>query len=324
MLGINYGPDDDPLAILQQRDRGAISVYAQGDDYHDVIKPRLKALARWLIAQCRRRREGVRRYRRGDGKAAGRGAPVSAGRASTPIWCRANSAPGCFSARSSPRSNCRADAPETDQLRHLPRLPRHLPDRGVSRALPARCAALHFLSHHRAQGPDPARAARRRWATASMAATIAWRSVRGTSSRRPAARRSSRARELARAAARRSRPPRRRAFRALFSKIAGQAHRPRSLRAQRADRDRQFRRCGARGRSRALARRCIAAGARRRRVGAVEAIAAAKSLQRWRNATAIPTQTVQEEWTRRSPRIPSPPRSAARCPPAATVDDRRP
>ncbi len=49
--GINYGPDDDPLAILQQRDRGAISVYAQGDDYHDIIKPRLKALARWLIAQ---------------------------------------------------------------------------------------------------------------------------------------------------------------------------------------------------------------------------------------------------------------------------------
>ena len=56
MLGLNYGPDDDPLAILQQRDRGAISVYAQGDDYHEMIKPRLKALARWLIAQRRRRR----------------------------------------------------------------------------------------------------------------------------------------------------------------------------------------------------------------------------------------------------------------------------
>ena len=37
-------------------------------------------------------------------------------------------------------------------MRHLPRLPRHLPDRGLSRTLPARCAALHFLSHHRAQG----------------------------------------------------------------------------------------------------------------------------------------------------------------------------
>jgi epoxyqueuosine reductase len=49
MLGVNYGPQDDPLAILQERLRGAISVYAQGDDYHDVIKPRLKALGRWLI-----------------------------------------------------------------------------------------------------------------------------------------------------------------------------------------------------------------------------------------------------------------------------------
>jgi epoxyqueuosine reductase len=51
MLGMNYGPDSDPRAILEQRTRGAISVYAQGDDYHDIIKPRLKSIARWLIAQ---------------------------------------------------------------------------------------------------------------------------------------------------------------------------------------------------------------------------------------------------------------------------------
>ncbi|MCK1420112.1 tRNA epoxyqueuosine(34) reductase QueG [Bradyrhizobium sp. 180] len=50
MLGVNYGPDQDPLAILKQRTHAAISVYAQGDDYHDLIKKRLKALARWLIA----------------------------------------------------------------------------------------------------------------------------------------------------------------------------------------------------------------------------------------------------------------------------------
>ena len=52
MLGVNYAPDDDPLAILRQRSRGAISVYAQGDDYHDVIKPRLKQLGRWLIERA--------------------------------------------------------------------------------------------------------------------------------------------------------------------------------------------------------------------------------------------------------------------------------
>ena len=51
VLGVNYGPDTDPLAALERRDRGAISVYAQGDDYHELIKKRLKALARWLVAE---------------------------------------------------------------------------------------------------------------------------------------------------------------------------------------------------------------------------------------------------------------------------------
>jgi epoxyqueuosine reductase len=52
MLGVNYGPDRDPTAVLKRGDRGAISVYAQGSDYHDVIKTRLKALARWLVTQA--------------------------------------------------------------------------------------------------------------------------------------------------------------------------------------------------------------------------------------------------------------------------------
>jgi epoxyqueuosine reductase len=46
VLGMNYGPADDPLEVLARRDRGAISVYARGRDYHDLIKSRLKALAR--------------------------------------------------------------------------------------------------------------------------------------------------------------------------------------------------------------------------------------------------------------------------------------
>jgi epoxyqueuosine reductase len=48
VLGVNYGPASDPLSALSRRDRGTISVYAQGKDYHDLIKKRLKALARWM------------------------------------------------------------------------------------------------------------------------------------------------------------------------------------------------------------------------------------------------------------------------------------
>ncbi|MEP7030210.1 MAG: tRNA epoxyqueuosine(34) reductase QueG [Pseudolabrys sp.] len=50
MLGLNYGPDEDPLAVLRMRSRAAISVYAKGDDYHELIKARLKDVARWLVA----------------------------------------------------------------------------------------------------------------------------------------------------------------------------------------------------------------------------------------------------------------------------------
>jgi epoxyqueuosine reductase len=50
MLGVNYGPDEDPLELLARRDRGAISVYARNRDYHDVIKGRLKQLAQKIAA----------------------------------------------------------------------------------------------------------------------------------------------------------------------------------------------------------------------------------------------------------------------------------
>jgi len=51
MLGMNYGPDSDPLEILARRDRGAISVYAQNRDYHDVVKGKLKTIAGKLAAR---------------------------------------------------------------------------------------------------------------------------------------------------------------------------------------------------------------------------------------------------------------------------------
>lgn len=51
MLAMSYGPKQDPRDVLENREAGAISVYAQNRDYHDVIKKRLKSVGRWLIAE---------------------------------------------------------------------------------------------------------------------------------------------------------------------------------------------------------------------------------------------------------------------------------
>jgi epoxyqueuosine reductase len=50
VLGLGYGPDRDPLEALARKDRAAISVYAQGDDYHELIKGRLKQLGGWMAS----------------------------------------------------------------------------------------------------------------------------------------------------------------------------------------------------------------------------------------------------------------------------------
>ncbi len=52
VLGVNYGPDEDPMGLLDERELGVISVYARGADYHDVVKKKLKALARWLVDEA--------------------------------------------------------------------------------------------------------------------------------------------------------------------------------------------------------------------------------------------------------------------------------
>ena len=85
MLAMNYGPDSDPLELLERRDRAAISVYARNRDYHDVIKGRLKELAGKFAARS--------------------GADVKIFVDTAPVM--ENSAPGCSWARSSRRSSCR-------------------------------------------------------------------------------------------------------------------------------------------------------------------------------------------------------------------------
>ena len=57
MLAEVYTPGEDPMAAVARREAGAISVYARGRDYHDVVKARLKRLGRWLIEEAKRRGE---------------------------------------------------------------------------------------------------------------------------------------------------------------------------------------------------------------------------------------------------------------------------
>ncbi len=51
ILGMNYGPDTDPMAKLEHRQSGVVSVYAHNKDYHDLVKKRLKQLARWIVSE---------------------------------------------------------------------------------------------------------------------------------------------------------------------------------------------------------------------------------------------------------------------------------
>ena len=51
MLGMSYAPAEDPLRLASEPGVGRIATYAQGSDYHDVVKKALKALARWMVAE---------------------------------------------------------------------------------------------------------------------------------------------------------------------------------------------------------------------------------------------------------------------------------
>ena len=158
MLGVNYGPRArsarDPRTARARRDLGLCAGRRLSRDHQDAAQG-AGALADRAGG---RRREGVRRHRRGDGEAARRQRrPRLAGQAHQSRLARLRLV--AVSRRDLHHARTAAGRRRRRPLRHLPRLPRRLPDRGVSRALSARCAALHLLSHHRAQRPDPARAA---------------------------------------------------------------------------------------------------------------------------------------------------------------------
>ena len=295
MLGLNYGPDRDPLEILGQRDRGAISVYAQGDDYHDLIKSRLKAIARWLVAHAG-----------GDVKvfvdtAAVMEKPLAAAAGlgwqgkHTNLVSRQHGS-WLFLGAIFTTLELAPDAPEIDHCGTC----RACLDVCPTDAFPApyrldarRCISYLTIEH---KGPIPRELrplmGNRIYGCDDCLAVCPWNKFAAAGREaKLAAREALRAPKLAELARLDDA-----GFRAPVRQIAGQAHRPRPLRAQCADRDRQFRRCRARRRCRTPARRRLAAGARRGRLGAARGSIRAACGAVGASARTRRDESVLDEW----------------------------
>ena len=158
MVALSYAPPGDPLAALADRRAGALSVHARNRDYHRVLKGRLKTLAGWVAArlggEVKVFVDTAPLLEKPLAAAAGLGWQGKHTNLVSPV-SRFVAVPR----RAAQHAGTGAGGTGGGPLRALPPLPRHLPDRRLPRPLPARCAALHFLSDHRAQGTHPARAA---------------------------------------------------------------------------------------------------------------------------------------------------------------------
>ena len=170
---------------------GRISVYAQGGDYHKTVKKALKALARFIVdaAPCELK-VFVDTAPVMEKPLAPGGGHRLAGQAHQPASA-ASMAAGCSSASSSPASSSSPTRPPTRHaLRQLHALPRRLPDAGVRRRRTGSMRGAAFPTSRSSMTGRSRTNSARRSATASTAATIAWRSARGTASprrRRPTA-----------------------------------------------------------------------------------------------------------------------------------------
>jgi epoxyqueuosine reductase len=139
---------------------GRIARYAAGEDYHRIMRDKLRALERWIEEELLpARAPSGTRTPAPFSSAAGPSAPVWAGSASTPACCRSGSARGSCSARSSstmsssPTHRCPASTAGAAGAASTPARPAR------SLRLPARRAAVHLLPDHRAPRLHSARAA---------------------------------------------------------------------------------------------------------------------------------------------------------------------
>ena len=252
MLGVNYGPAEHPRGITGTPDRGAISVYAQGDDYHDVVKGALKRLAQWLVSKGG-----------GDVKVFIDTAPVmekplaeAAGLGwqgrHTNLVSRAFGS-WLFLGAIFTTLRLPVDQPERDHCGSCQACLAACPTKAFPAPyqLDARRCISYLTIEHKGPIPDEFRPliGNRIYGCDDCLAACPWNKFAVESSAlRLAAREALRAPRLADLVTLDDA-----AFRALFAKSAGQAHRPRPLRAQRAGGHRQFRRRRPQGRGGAAA-----------------------------------------------------------------------
>ena len=268
LLGINYGPESDPLAILEERSLGSISVYARNRDYHEIIKGKLKELA-GLLAQ----RSGAEvkvfvdtapLMEKPLGRGGGTGLAGQAYRAGEP-GLRLVAVPG---GHPDGRRRCPPTAPHAQSCGSCSRCLDVCP----TKAFPApfqldsrRCLAYLSVEH---KGPIPLEfriaMGNRIYGCDDCLAVCPWNKFASVSRE---ARLRGRA-ELERPAAGRAGGAGRRRVSGAVRRLAGQAHRACAVPAQCADRHRQQRRPGAGGGGRGAAGRRQRAGARGGRMGA--------------------------------------------------------
>ena len=147
--GPELRPGRDPLAILGRTLARRHLGLCAGRRLPRPHQGQAEAARRQVQDCAPRRRQGVRRHRAGDGEAdGGEGRNWLAGQAHQSRLARSRLV--AVSRLDLHRRRDSAGCAGGGSLRLLPALPRHLPDARLPRALPARCAPLHLLPHHRA------------------------------------------------------------------------------------------------------------------------------------------------------------------------------
>ncbi len=260
-LGLSYAPEDDPLAVLGRPDRGAISVYARNRDYHDVVKGMLKHLAQFIASRCGEQVKVFVDTAPVMEKPLAERAGLGWQGKHTNLVSRAHGS-WLFLGEIYTTLELAPDPPHADRCGSCTRCQEVCP----THAFPApyrldatRCISYLTIEHH---GPIPHELrplmGNRIYGCDDCLAVCPWnRFARATPHDKLRARA-----DLERTTPCRTRRPRRCRVPADVCRLAGQAAGEKPVRAQRADRDRQFRRCHAAPRRRQADRRPRSGGRR--------------------------------------------------------------